>query len=262
MKDMRERLFIATFSSGAIDSIRENRLNIEINHTCISEDLDPENRTRLLASIKSDIAESGARRVIVHGPFTELYPAAIDYKAVEFAMERLEQGYQAASASGAESMVVHSGYIPFIYFKEWQAEKSADFWQKFMADKPLDFCLYVENVLEDEPYMLADMMKQIKDPRIGICLDVGHALAAGRSAVPIEKWIEVLGPHIGHFHIHNNNGEGDTHSPLGHGLLDFHSIFAAAEDYCRPEVTFTIESRDCAESVEWLIDHGYLKKLK
>ena len=137
MKDMRERLFIATFSSGAIDSIRENRLNIEINHTCISEDLDPENRTRLLASIKSDIAESGARRVIVHGPFTELYPAAIDYRAVEFA----------ASASGAESMVVHSGYIPFIYFKEWQAEKSADFWQKFMADKPLDFCLYVENVL-------------------------------------------------------------------------------------------------------------------
>ena len=117
MKDMRERLFIATFSSGAIDSIRENRLNIEINHTCISEDLDPENRSSLLASIKSDIQESGAHRVIVHGPFTELYPAAIDYKAVEFAMERLEQGYQAASAAGAEAMVVHSGYIPFIYFR-------------------------------------------------------------------------------------------------------------------------------------------------
>ena len=132
------------------------------------------------------------------------------------------------------------------------------FWQEFMSEKPANFRLYVENVLEDEPYMLAEMMKQIKDPRIGICLDVGHALAAGHSTVPIEKWIEVLGSYIGHFHIHNNRGDGDTHSPLGDGILDFHSIFSAADANCTPEVTFTVESREALPSVKWLINEGYL----
>ncbi len=259
MKDIRNRLFIATFSAGALEIIKEDKLNIEINHTCISESLDDENRAHLLGKIRSDIEECGAERVLVHGPFTEIIPAAIDYKARRFAMERLEQSYQVAAAIGAEAMIVHTGYIPFMYFKEWQAEKSAIFWQKFMEDKPSDFRLYVENVLDDEPYMMADMMKQIKDPRIGICLDVGHALAAGHSSVPIESWIGVLGPHIGHFHIHNNRGDGDTHSPLGDGILDFHSIISAAETNCRPEVTFTIESREAVPSVKWLIDEGYLK---
>ena len=259
MKNMRERLFIATFSGGAPETIKENKLNIEINHTCISAELDPENSSKLLAEIDGDIRKSGAKRIMLHGPFTEIIPAAIDPKAREFALERLEQSYQVAAAVGAEAMIVHSGYIPFMYFKEWQAEKSAVFWQKFMADKPVDFRLYVENVLEDEPYMIADMMNQIKDPRIGICLDVGHSLAAGHGAVPIEKWIEVLGPYICHFHIHNNHGDGDTHSPLGEGILDFHSIFTAADAHCRPDVTFTIESRECAPSVKWLIDEGYLK---
>ena len=260
MKDLRNRLFIATFSGGALEAIKENKLNIEINHTCISEALDDENRIRLLGEIRKDIEECGAERVLLHGPFTEIIPAAIDYKAREFAMERLEQCYQVAAAVGAEAMIVHTGYIPFMYFKEWQAEKSAVFWQKFMKDKPSDFRLYVENVLEDEPYMMADMMKQIKGSRIGICLDTGHALAAGHSTVPIETWIEILGPYIGHFHIHNNRGDGDTHSPLGEGILDFHSIFAAAETYCNPEVTFTVESRDAVPSVNWLFDEGYLKK--
>lgn len=258
MKDMRERLFIATFPAGALETIRENKLNIEINHTCISEALDDENRSRLLDQIRSDILKSGAKRILLHGPFTEIIPAAIDPRAREFAIGRLEQSYQVAAAIGAEAMIVHTGYIPFMYFKEWQAEKSAIFWQKFMSDKPADFRLYVENVLEDEPYMLGDMMQQIEDPRIGICLDVGHALAAGHSSVPIETWIEVLGPYIGHFHIHNNHGDGDTHSPLGDGILDFNSIFSAAETNCHPDVTFTIESRECAPSVKWLIDKDYL----
>ena len=164
MKNIRERLFAATFSSGALDVIRENKLNIEINHTCISEALDEKNRLCLLDEIRNDILESGADRIILHGPFTEIYPAAIDYRARRFAMERLNDAYEVATSVGAEAMVVHSGYIPFIYFKEWQAEKSSVFWQEFMSDKAPEFRIYVENVLEDEPYMVAEMMKLISDP--------------------------------------------------------------------------------------------------
>ena len=257
---MRNNIFIATFSYGAVDVIRENQLNIEINHTCISEELNPENREKLLASIRRDIEETGAEKVIVHGPFTEIIPAAIDGRARDFAKKRLEEAWEVCRAIGAEGMVVHTGWIPFMYFKEWQAEKGAAFWQEFMQDKPQDFRIFVENVLDDEPYMLANMMKQITDPRIGLCLDVGHALAAGHNAIPMEEWIRVLGPYLMHFHIHNNHGDRDAHGALSleDGVLDFNEVFSWIRQYCRPDVTFTIESRDCASAVKWLTENGYI----
>ena len=243
--------------------MNEKQLNIEINHTCISEALNPESREKLLASIRRDIEETGAGRIIVHGPFTEIIPAAIDARARDFAKVRLEEAYQVCQAIGAEAMVVHTGWIPFMYFKEWQAEKGAAFWQEFMKDKPETFRIYVENVLDDEPYMIADMMKHVTDPRIGICLDLGHAMAAGRNMIPIASWIRVLGPHIRHFHIHNNHGDRDAHGSLSleDGIMDFNEIFASVREHCREDVTFTIESRDCAAAVKWLEDNGYLKQL-
>jgi len=260
---MRNNIFIATFSYGAVDVIRENQLNIEINHTCISEELNPENRKHLLADIRRDVEETGARRILLHGPFTEIIPAAIDGRARDFAKKRLEEAWEVCRAIGAEAMIVHTGWIPFMYFKEWQAEKGALFWQEFMEDKPEDFRIYVENVLDDEPYMLANMMKQIEDPRIGLCLDVGHALAAGHNMIPISDWIRVLGPYLGHFHIHNNHGDRDAHGSLGpeSGILDYNEVFRLIREHCREDVTFTIESRDCAAAVEWLYENGHLQRL-
>lgn len=255
---LNQRLFIATFCHDAIAIIAQYGLNIEINHTCISTALNPENRQHLLGAIHQDICQSGAARCIVHGPFTEIYPAAIDPMARDFARQRLTQGAQVVQSIGAEAMVVHSGYVPFIYFPSWQAEKAAAFWQAFMADKPENFRLYVENVLEDTPDMLRAMMRQIDDPRIRLCLDVGHAQAAVGGQVPITKWIHTLGDTIGHFHLHNNFGKQDSHGAFDDGAIDFHEVLAAIDSYCPPETTLTIEARDCATTTAWLEKYGYL----
>ena len=137
-------------------------------------------------------------------------------------------------------MIVHSGYIPFMYFKEWQAEKSAVFWQKFMSDKPADFRLYVENVLEDEPYMLAEMMKQIKDPRIGICLDVGHAHYMGEN---LYNTIKLYGKRLIALHIHDNNRMDDLHLLPFHGTLKWDDVLLGlrAVDYAG-DFTFEIQN--------------------
>ena len=148
-------------------------------------------------------------------------------------------------------MVVHNGWIPFMYFKEWQAEKGAEFWEAFMENKPKDFTIHIENVLEDEPYMMRDMMKNIKDPRIKICLDVGHANATTPEDIPVETWIDVLGPH-------NNDGTGDSHGDFYQGSMDMNSIFESIEKHCNPDVTFTIEARECASCAKWLKEKGYI----
>lgn len=258
MDFMRDKIFICTFSDNAIDIIRQNQLNIEINHTCISDCLDSDKRPQLLENIKSDIAASSAKRIVLHGPFTEIIPAAIDYRARDFAMERLNEAYEVAASVGAESMVVHTGWMPEIYFKSWQAEKGAAFWQKFMEDKPEDFKIHVENVLDDEPYMLLDFIERIDDSRISLCLDIGHAQAAGDNSLSICEWIKILGPHIGHFHLHNNYGDRDAHNAFGDGTMDFNEVLKTINEYCSPDVTLTIESHDAAGSVEWLKSNGYI----
>ena len=223
---MRNKLFIATFSEDALNVAKNFGVGLEINHTCISEDLDPSNRRNLLEQIREDIAAAGVSEpsgLFLHGPFTEIHPAAIDYRARQLGMERLNEAYEAAAALGINRMVVHTGWLPFIYFKGWQAEKGAEFWQKFMSDKPSDFRIYVENVLEDEPYMMLD-----------------------------------LGTHIGHFHLHNNDGTGDSHSAFDRGSMDMNSIFSAIDDFCEDDVTLTIEARDARACLEWLHSRKYI----
>ncbi len=258
MLNLKDRLYVATFQNNAVEVAKKYGIGIEYNHTCISEWLDSSYREKLLADMRSDFDKAGHKTAVLHGPFTEIHPAAIDYRARLAGRARLEEAYEVCEALGVKSMVVHTGWLPFIYFKNWQAEKAAEFFQDFMKDKPSDFRIYVENVLEDEPYMMKDMMEQIDDPRISICLDIGHAQATTPKDISVEKWIEVLGPYIGHFHLHNNDGTGDDHEDFETGLLDITSIFRCIEEHCACDVTFTIEARECEACAKWLKDRGYI----
>ncbi len=258
MQSLKEQLYIATFQDNAIEVASDYGVGLEINHTCISNSLDPENRDNLIAQIRADIAKSNTDNALLHGPFTELYPAAIDYRSRLMAKERLEEAFKVCQAINVNKMIVHTGWLPFIYFKGWQAEKGAQFWQNFMADKPNDFSIYIENVLEDEPYMLKDMMEQISDSRIKLCLDIGHANAMTSPDILVEEWIQVLSHYIGHFHLHNNDGTADSHGPFGEGSMNMNSIFNTIQKYCKQNVTFTVEARNCLSCMEWLTEHKYI----
>lgn len=251
---MKDRIYIATFSENSIEVIRRYGFNIEINDLCISENLDEGNIHKTLDLIRREISESCAGQTIIHGPFTEIIPASIDHRAVELGLTRLNEAYAAADSLGIRRMVVHSGYMPLLYFKEWHKQKSIDFWRRYMADKPKDFYIYIENVFEDEPLMMKELVEELNDPRIKICLDVGHANAVTGENYEILDWIRILGPLIGHFHLHNNDGEKDLHAPLETGAMDMAEVLRGIEDYCGSEVTLTIESRTCASSAEWLSD--------
>ena len=184
----QNQLFIATFSNDAAQLARAYGIGLELNHTCISEMLDLSNRDALLEEIRRDMDASGAdtpQKLLLHGPFTEIYPAAIDYRARELGMQRLNEAYAVAAALGVTRMIVHNGWLPFIYFKSWQAEKGALFWQAFLRDKPADFELCIENVLEDEPDMLVDMMSGYRTRQRSDCEKSScHAVDPASGSVP------------------------------------------------------------------------------
>lgn len=258
--NLKDRLYAATFSENFKECIQTFGAGMEINHTCISQSLDDEPgcRSAVISAISDDITESGAKKLLLHGPFTEIYPSAIDPRARELASLRLNQAYTIAEHFGVKKMVVHNGWLPFIYFKSWHTEKGAAFWQSFLEDKPDNFILCVENVLEDEPFMLRDMILQAGDPRVRLCLDTGHANAMTQPDICVEKWIEVLGPYISHFHLHNNDGSKDSHSPFHMGSLNMERILRTAEKFCPEDVTFTVEARDCLSCFIWLKERGFV----
>lgn len=99
----QNQLFIATFSNDAVRLARAYGIGLELNHTCISEMLDLSNRDTLLEEIRRDMDASGVdtpQKLLLHGPFTEIYPAAIDYRARELGMQRLNEAYAVAAALG------------------------------------------------------------------------------------------------------------------------------------------------------------------
>ena len=252
LERFRDRLHIATYSKDALIMAKTFGLGIELNHVCISELLDPEKIEDTVKWIENDLGLAGlpfpvtkGAPILLHGPFTEIVPGAMDHRAVDLALQRMEEAYELCMKIGVDRMIVHSGYFPPMYYKEWHHEKSLLFWERFLRGKE-NFAIYVENSFEDEPFMMAKLMDDFDKPNLKLCLDVGHANVTTAYDFPVEKWIEHLGNRVAHYHIHNNMGTKDTHNSLGDGTMDMSSILRAIEQNNSSAYTLTLESQDCS----------------
>jgi len=253
-KNLKDRLYIATVCGQHREIIDKYGIGVELDQFCTAEYMDGSKFEAADQEVRELLG--AAKHCTLHAPFNELCPAAIDPLARELAHKRLDQAAELAMHYGADKMVVHTGYIPLIYFKEWQIDRSVEFWTRFMEGKPEDFRIVIENVMEDEPYMILKMMEQLKNPNIRLCLDTGHAACI--SKVPVLEWLDVLAPYLGHIHLHNNNGDHDYHAPIMDGVIPMESFMEAFTDKCGDDVTMTLETIDGISSMEWLKAHGYL----
>lgn len=246
--------YISTIAADAAQTARQFGLGLEIAEYCTAWNMD-ERFPETDASVRRKL--KGVEKRILHGPFNELFPCAIDPKARELAAFRYRQAMALAREYGAEKVVLHGGYQPKCYFPCWYTEQSALFWRAFLEETPEDMVIVLENVLEEEPGMLLDILKAVEDPRLRLCLDVGHANAYSR--VPVMEWLEACAPYIGHLHIHNNQGSGDSHGPLYQGTVPM-ARFLRRAGALLPQVSATLEVAEAGLSVRWLKENGFLEE--
>ena len=168
---------------------------------------------------------------------------------------RYRQAIALARDLGVRQLVIHGGFVPQVYFPEWYVEQSVLFWRELLAELPPDMTIALENVMEPEPLLLADIARQVDDPRLGLCLDVGHANTFVSRVPPLE-WVAPMAPWLRHVHLHNNLGRDDLHDPLGQGTLAMEQVLDTVLALC-PAATFTLENQDCGPSLDWLRQHGY-----
>ncbi len=243
------RLYLSTIAADAERQARRLNLGLEIAEYCTAWNMDerfPQTDSLVREKLK------GVDRRIFHAPFNELFPCAIDPRARELAAFRYRQAMVLAESYGAEKIVIHGGYSPRLYYPCWYREESIAFWKSFLAEAP-GLPIALENVMEEEPEMLLDIIRGVDDPRLRLCLDVGHVNVY--SHVPADIWLERCAPFISHFHIHNNDGRQDTHSALNRGSIDMRAFLSRAETLC-PGATFTLELTETEPSLRILMEES------
>ena len=90
------------------------------------------------------------------------------------------------------------------------------------------------NVLFDLPEYMAlfDIF-----PQAGALLDTGHAHVNGWDIAAV---VMALGKRLKACHIHDNDGSGDAHLPVGEGTIDWKAYFTAVKKFA-PQATQVLE---------------------
>ena len=247
----RENIYLSTIATDAVRVAKEYGLGIEIAEYCTAWNMD-EKFAGVDGVVKKKL--DGISRSVLHAPYNELFPCAIDPKARELAASRYRQAIGLAKRYGSTKVIIHGGFNPWIYFPVWYVGESIKFWQEFLEQDP-GVQIVLENVLETDPAWLLDIVKGVDDSRLKMCLDIGHVNAY--SNIPAMDWLETCAPYISHFHAHNNDGSRDQHNALNDGTIPLKEFLLRAEEIC-PDATFTMELMKDTLSMQWMAENGLI----
>lgn len=250
---LHDRLYLATIAADADETASRFGLGLEIDEFCTAANFDAD-FDRWDGAARAHLAHSD--RFVFHAPFAELCPCAIDPMVRDVTMRRFRQTAALSRAYGIRRIVVHSGFIPHVYYPVWFVEQSARFFRALLDAEP-EVAICVENVLDDDPAPLMDLADAVDDPRLGLCLDVGHANAV--SKIPVRQWLKRLAPRLMHLHLHDNDGAADLHQIPGDGSLGFPGLMDEIEA-AAPEATLTFECMDGAGCARRLAEYGWLER--
>ena len=247
----RDNVYVSTISTDAVRVAKEYGLGLELAEFCTAWNMD-EKFPGVDGVVQKKLEGIGS--CTLHAPYNELFPCAIDKKARELAAYRYRQAIGLARSYGAKKVIIHGGYTPRVYFPVWYVEQSVVFWKAFLEEDH-GVQIVLENVLEEDPTWLSDIVKGVDDSRLKLCLDIGHVNTY--SGVPVIDWLEAWAPLISHFHVHNNDGSRDQHNALTDGTVPMEQFLARAETLC-PEATYTLELMKDRSSVEWLAENNWI----
>ena len=128
------------------------------------------------------------------------------------------------------------------------------------AARKLDVLLAVENHKDWRAEQHVELIKELKNDHVGVCLDAGNNISL---LEPWEETLDKLAPHSFTTHIKDmavaerEDGFDLAEVPLGEGLIDLKQFVRVCRKF-RPEITFNLEmiTRDplpipCLEKSYW-----------
>jgi len=208
--------------------IRE-KINPEIGFDCFALDQFSRDEYQRVADILLDAGLS----ITFHAPFYDLRPGALDWKIRQATADRLSQIFELVPLFRPRTIVCHASFDHkyYVTHEEVWLENSLKMWQQFAAmASEMSTTIALENVYEADPHMLHRLFSSFAPSEaVCFCFDTGHFNAFATTT--LDEWMSALGVRIGEIHLHDNNGSGDEHAPVGEGNFPFYQLF----DYLHKE---------------------------
>ncbi len=176
---------------------------------------------RLVLNTTKALQDAGLRPRI-HAPFFDLNPGALDPLIRQATRRRLEQTLQVAGQLQADLMIVHPGVDKWRYPRlehTWLGLAREFFPSLVEQAEQIDCRLAIENIYEESPDILVQLVDGIASNFFGHCFDAGHWHLFGRR--PMDEWLKSVSSKLFHLHLHDNHGRADEHLPVGDGTIDF-----------------------------------------
>ncbi len=223
-----------------IDFAVKNRIHPEIYFS--AEDLD-DCREREARDLSRTLQENRLE-ITFHGPFMDLSPGGVDRRVKEVTLDRLAKTIELAHFFKPKIIVFHPGYERWKFdgnIKLW-LESSLQTWRPLVKRaEETGLTLAIENVFEETPEPIKNLLDEIDSPHFRFCFDTGHHNVF--SQVPVSVWIEALRSYLSEVHLHDNHKEMDEHLPMGEGRFDFNQFFALLSHY-KLKPIYTIEPHE------------------
>lgn len=222
-----------------LELLRKRRYDLEIYlSAAVLDQLERDDLEALRESLDWNPA------LTLHAPFMDMNPGAVDPMIRSVTQVRFRQLINAASVLKPRTAVFHAAYDRWRYGGRTDIwlNNSIDTWNKVMdSASGIGLRVAVENVFDEDPEALRMLIETIDNPDFGFCFDTGHFNIF--STVPMEQWFESLGKHLLEVHLHDNEGDADSHWAIGRGKINFGKFFALMREHS-PVPVYTIEAHD------------------
>jgi len=218
----------------------KNRICPEIYFS--GEDLDTHQKKDI--KYLADILHQNELEITLHGPFMDLSPGGVDRKVKEVTLNRFTKVMELARYFQPKTIVFHPGY------EKWKFDGNVKLWLKSSLQtwKPLvekaekiGSVLAIENVFEETPDSIQNLLEEIDSPYLRFCFDTGHHHVFSKTSLP--TWLEALGRYLIEVHLHDNHKEMDEHLPVGEGGFDFDGFFNLLSQFKLSPI-YTIEPHE------------------
>lgn len=181
--------------------------------------------------LRAALEENGLE-LTLHAPFCDINLASLNPLIREASTRQLQECLELARDLGARRIVVHPGDLPRDYPESWlpkAREGLRDALHPICAQAAeLGITLGIENLSRKGNRRLVQTAEEhlaLLDelgPGCKATFDVGHAHTFG---LDVLGYLKKILPRTMEIHLHDNDGMGDQHRPLGAGSIDFPALF-------------------------------------
>lgn len=209
-----------------VEELEKYNLGLEIQDFT-EPNLSDEEILKAVKSYKQKLKNFKGIRAM-HGPFLDLKPASPDKDIARLSQIKYLKTLEIAKELEIDYLIFHSQinyHNMDDFIKDINLDQNANFWKVF-SKKANDFkgIFLLENVFEEDPYILKELLDRVNLDNVRLNLDIGHAKI---SKFSIEKWVHVLKDYLVYSHVHSNDGQFDKHYPISREeVLEYYGILS------------------------------------